>query len=260
MPNALVVGHDSELGGIASNHLKELGWRVIGTSRRPKNIIQNEIYYCDFSDRGSLKIASRTIAEVFPEIDLVIISVGQLSPVGHISKVEFGEWANSVDSNFVNQVFFVREIVGFLIDKGHTGTKFLTFAGSGTNSAPLNFSAYTLSKIALIKSMELFAAEYPDYYFISLGTGWMKSAIHDQTLSAGSLAGEAYSETVRRIRDNDFGSPQLFCDFLDWYIAITDSKVSGRNIALQGDNWNDSDFLKLLTHSSDSFKLRRSRG
>jgi NAD(P)-dependent dehydrogenase (short-subunit alcohol dehydrogenase family) len=257
VPIALVIGHDSELGRLASNHLNEIGWQVIGTSRRIESLIPKEVYYADLGDRKSISNACHEIGRDFPKLDLVIMSVGQLSPVGHISLAQFDEWANSVDLNFVNQVYFIREILGFLNNKGHTGTKFLSFAGSGTNSAPLNFSAYTLSKIALIKSMELFAAEYLDYFFISLGTGWMKSAIHDQTLNAGSLAGAAYSETLRRMRDNDFGSPQLFCDFLDWYIGITGENISGRNIALQGDNWKHKQFSKVLTSSSDAFKLRR---
>ena len=259
MPIALVVGHDSELGRIASNHLKEIGWQVLGTSRRPERLVQKEIYYIDLGDRESISSACHEIDGDFSKLDLVIMSVGQLSPVGHISLIEFDEWANSVDLNFVNQIYCIREILRYLISNGHNGTKFLSFAGSGTNSAPLNFSAYTLSKIALIKSMELLAAEYPNYCFISLGTGWMKSAIHDQTLNAGSLAGDAYSETLRRMRDNDFGSPQLFCDFLDWYIGITDNSASGRNIALQSDHWNDKEFFNVLTSSNDAFKLRRAK-
>ena len=259
MPIALVVGHDSELGRIASDHLKEKGWRVIGTSRRQESPIQKEIYFMDLGDLHSISSACHDIGADYSNIDLVIMCVGQLAPVGHISSVKFDEWANSVDINFVNQLYCIREILGFLNNKRHTGTKFLSFAGSGTNSAPLNFSAYTLSKIALIKSMELFAAEYPDYFFISLGTGWMKSAIHNQTLAAGSRAGVAYSETLRRIRDNDFGSPQLFCDFLDWYIAITNYSASGRNISLQGDDWKGREFLKELTSSDDAFKLRRAK-
>jgi hypothetical protein len=105
--------------------------------------------------------------------------------------------------------------------------------------------------------MEIFAAEYPDFFFLSLGTGWMRSAIHEQTLKAGALSGLAYSETLRRLEEGDFGSPELFLSFIDWFISTTDKNISGRNIALQGDSWNEAEFEKKLVFSENAFKLRR---
>jgi NAD(P)-dependent dehydrogenase (short-subunit alcohol dehydrogenase family) len=257
MSNAVVVGHDSELGRLASNHLESKGWKVFGTSRRAENLIEKKIFSCDLGSRLSVQEFCSEILRNVDTVDLVILSVGQLTPIGHFSKIDFDEWAESVNLNFVNQVFLLKNIVEEMQRRKHKSTRFLTFAGSGTNSAPANFSAYTLSKIALIKSMELFAEEYPEYFFLSLGTGWMRSPIHEQTLAAGALAGNAYVETVRRLKENDFGTPQSFCDFLDWYIANDCQEVSGRNIALQGDDWKSKGFILKLTSSNDSFKLRR---
>ena len=251
------MGHDSELGGIATNHLKSEGWQVIGTSRRQNNSISDGVFHCDLGNRNSITSACSDVLGDGVGFDLVILSIGQLSPVGRISEIDFEAWNSSFDVNFVNQVFFIREIIKNLSSLGYSGTKFLSFAGSGTNSAPVNFSAYTLSKIALIKSMELFSVEFPNYYFLSLGTGWMKSAIHNQTLDAGPIAGESYFETVRRISEDDFGSPSLFSDFLDWYISLSDTQISGRNVALQGDDWKEPEFIPRLKATSNSYKLRR---
>jgi NAD(P)-dependent dehydrogenase (short-subunit alcohol dehydrogenase family) len=257
MPKALVVGHDSELGGIARDHLHKMGWQVVTTSRRSESLKVGEIFHCDFNNRATIAKACEEILGDGVNLDLVIVSIGFLNPIGKITEINFEEWASSIEANFINQVFLISEIVQGLRNKGLADTKFLTFAGSGTNSAPLNFSSYTLSKIALIKSMELFAAEHPDFFFLSLGTGWMRSAIHEQTLKAGALSGQAYSETIRRIKEDDFGSPQMFLDFIDWYISTSDKRISGRNIALQGDSWNETNFEKKLVHSENAFKLRR---
>jgi len=257
MRKAVVVGHDSELGRIASKHLENKGWQVLGTSRRNENLIEGKIYFCDLGSRNSVQDVCNQILKDVSEIDLIILSVGQMSPIGHFSKIDFDEWAESVNLNFINQVFMIRQFAEEMRRIQHNGTKFLTFAGSGTNSAPKNFSAYTLSKIALIKSMELFAEEYPDHFFLSLGSGWMRSAIHEQTLAAGTLAGDAYIETVRRFKENDFGSPEMFCEFIDWYMTLNNTKVSGRNIALQGDDWKSQEFNSNLVSSEDAYKLRR---
>ena len=257
MPKAFVVGHDSELGNIANEHLRNRGWHVVGTTRRRTHSTTEGLFYCDLSNRETVASACNEVLADRVGIDLVILSVGQLSPIGSFPHIDFETWVSSVEINFLNQVFLIQELLKNLINLEYFGTKFLTFAGSGTNSAPINFSAYTLSKVALIKATELLAAEYVNYYFLSLGTGWMKSAIHDQTIAAGPRAGVAYFETIRRLKEGDFGNPELFREFLDWYISASDIRVSGRNLALQGDNWKDADFLSKLTTSPSAFKLRR---
>ena len=257
MPKAFVVGHDSALGNIANEHLRNRGWDVIGTTRRRNHSTTEGLFYCDLSNRETVASTCNEVLADRVGIDLVILSVGQLSPIGSFPHIDFETWISSVEVNFLNQVFLIQELLKNLISLEYFGTKFLTFAGSGTNSAPINFSAYTLSKVALIKATELLAAEYANYYFLSLGTGWMKSAIHDQTIAAGPNAGAAYFETIRRLKEGDFGNPELFREFLDWYISTSDIRVSGRNLALQGDNWKDADFLGKLTTSPSAFKLRR---
>jgi NAD(P)-dependent dehydrogenase (short-subunit alcohol dehydrogenase family) len=260
MPNALIVGHDSELGLIAANHLISSGWQVFGTTRRESNVIEGKIFYCDLDCRTSIENALSLVFTELSHLDLVIISVGRLSPISPILDADFDVWSDAVSLNFVNQIFVIQQLLRHLAAHQKTGTKFLTFAGSGTNSAPKNYSAYTLSKIALIKSMELFTAEHSEHFFLSLGTGWMNSAIHKQTLEAGSLAGDGYLETLRRIEENDFGDPKLYCAFLDWYIDVSDPRVSGRNIALQGDDWQAVEFKSNLIETQDSYKLRRGTG
>lgn len=85
----------------------------------------------------------------------------------------------------------------------------------------------------------------------------MKSRIHDQTLEAGTRAGDAYVETKKRLASDNFGNPSLLLDFIDWYLKCNNENISGRNVALQGDNWKAQDFVSLLTSSIDSYKLRR---
>lgn len=258
MLQALIVGHDSELGRMIGDHLENLGWSVFGTTRRTNQVNHNR-FYLDASDPRSISIAANEFMECAKDWDLLVVAIGVLNPLGKISEVNFEQWRQSIEINFVSQVDVIQEMVGRVSKLPAKSRKVLTFAGSGTNSAPVNFSAYTLSKIALIKATEILAIEHPETIFLSLGTGWMRSPIHQQTLLAGELAGAAYSETKRRLEENEFGDPIQLKEFIDWYLAVNDSRISGRNIALQGDTWTDENFLDSLTSSDDSFKLRRSK-
>jgi len=261
MSTAIIAGHDSELGSLVAATLLEQHWKIIGTSRRMFDSefdSSKNLYYCDFIDRSSISQATKSIIEANPDWDLLVLSVGILDPLGLATDVNFDDWEASIKVNFINQFYFIREIIRLTKENSAIKRRVLTFAGSGTNSAPKNYSAYTLSKIALIKSMELLAAENPSYCFISLGTGWMKSKIHDQTILAGEELGDAYYETLRRQTQNDFGKPEDLQKFIGWVLEQPTELISGRNFSLQGDDWEGNDFLVTMNQSQDSYKLRRS--
>ena len=258
MLRALIVGHDSELGKLIGAHLRGSGWKVFGTTRRP-DLVSDTMYFLDALDTQSIHSGIDAFLDTSQDWDLVVLAIGILTPVGNVTSVDFREWRESIEVNFINQIFTIKTLIEKSSPLVIKNRKILTFAGSGTNSAPKNYSAYTLSKIALIKATEILAVEYPNFTFLSLGTGWMKSPIHQQTLEAGDLAGDAFYETNRRLESDDFGDPVKLLNFIDWFLDCNDTEISGRNIALQGDDWEDQGFVEKLTWSEDSFKLRRSQ-
>ena len=256
MPQAVIVGHDSQLGKIIGDYFDDEGWSVLGTTRRKNEVSPTKIFL-DSLDSGSISAAASQIMKTSQDWDVLVLAIGALAPIGKFTEIDFSEWRRSLEVNFLSQIEFITEVLKLTSDTSGKPRRVISFAGSGTNSAPVNFSAYTLSKIALIKAMELLAVEYPEVFFLSLGTGWMKSPIHEQTLEAGKLAGDALEETRRRLQSNDFGDPELLIDFIKWYLSINDPRISGRNIALQGDAWKATGFIDSLTSTDDAFKLRR---
>jgi NAD(P)-dependent dehydrogenase (short-subunit alcohol dehydrogenase family) len=258
MSRALIIGYDSELARSIGSHLEENDWLVFGTSRR-QDAISDSVFFLDARDSISISSAMKLFMETAHDWDLLVLAIGSLNPVGRITNIDFEEWKESFEVNFVNQLLIIKTMIELSSSLSLKNRRILTFAGSGTNSAPKNFSAYTLSKIALIKATELLAAENPEYTFISLGTGWMKSPIHRQTINAGLLAGDAYFETLRRIENDHFGDPSQLMKFIDWFLECKDRRISGRNISLQGDDWEDPYFIESLVSSDDRFKLRRSK-
>ena len=260
MPSALIVGNDSEIGSTVANFLSDDGWDVFSTTRR-SDVLDNKkntrIFYCDLLDKESISSAVGSFVDSAPNWNLIVLSVGLLNPIGKITDTDFDTWEQSIRLNFLNQIYLIRELIRRSELNANNRRTILTFAGSGTNSAPMNFSSYTLSKIALIKATELLAAEFENCAFVSLGTGWIKSAIHNQTLDAGESAGNAYFETMRRLNEGDFGDPHLICKFISWLNNQQTRVISGLNFALQGDDWQSPDFARRIAEFPDDFKLRR---
>jgi NAD(P)-dependent dehydrogenase (short-subunit alcohol dehydrogenase family) len=262
MKKAIIAGIDSSLGSLIANHLASKEWEILGTSRRiglesDKYQKEFKISNCDFSSSQSIDKCVSEILAIYRDWDVLILAIGVLEPIGEFKSSNFEEWQSSFSINFLGQMRFIQKL---LMNSSDTADHLvLTFAGGGTNGPTPNFSSYTLAKIALIKAMELLASEIPTSKFISLGTGWMDTPIHAQTLEAGPSAGDAYFETLKRIETNNFGRSADLLNFVDWAISADKEITSGRNFSLQGDPWSCWELSDELKKDTNMFKLRRFR-
>ena len=114
---------------------------------------------------------------------------GTQEPAGPFVTCNFDAWEESVRVNFTGQIRIIQELLPTRRVHPALEPLVLLFAGGGTNNATVNYSAYTISKIALIKMCELLDAEVPDTRFAILGPGWVKTKIHEATLRVGAQAG-----------------------------------------------------------------------
>ena len=132
------------------------------------------------------------------------------------------------------------------------------FAGGGTNSATIDYSAYTISKIASIKMIELLDAEINDTTFSILGPGWVKTKIHDATLQSEEAAGENYIKTLDMLDKNGEKCNPMedVIKCCNWILSSDRELVGGRNFSLVFDPWDSKDIEK-IRDDSNNFKLRR---
>jgi NAD(P)-dependent dehydrogenase (short-subunit alcohol dehydrogenase family) len=150
-----------------------------------------------------------------------------------------------------------REDIGQVAKMIKESKKPLIIAGGGINSSPKQYSSYTLSKVSLTKSMELLSSEEPGIKFISLGTGWIDTPIHNQTLNAGASAGSALAETLRRYESKEFVDINKIMEFIKWAESESSDVITGRNFSLQNDNWSSVALREKLLADNDFYKLRR---
>lgn len=255
MLTALIAGIDSEIGSAISMHLQNSDWKVIGTSRRLDKIKPANVFYCDFSNKESIDGAVSEISIEHQNFDVLIIAVGVLDPIGSFEESDPDNWEQGFYVNALGPIRFIRGMIPYLDSKKMPLV--ISFAGGGVNSAPSRYSSYTNAKIALTKSMEIIAAEIPRICFVSLGTGWIKSPIHMQTLAAGENAGLNRHELLRRIENNEFGDIDSIGRFVLWAFESAGTSISGRNFSLTKDAWGTEKLILELIEDPDKFKLRR---
>jgi NAD(P)-dependent dehydrogenase (short-subunit alcohol dehydrogenase family) len=262
MMHALIAGVSSGIGSALAEHLSSNGWVVSGTAR---HLLQgglaasvSESVTCDFADSASVDAATERLASSTDAWDLLVVAPATMNPIGNFANIDFDAWAGSVHLNLVNQLRFVHRMLPYA-RRAPGGTPVcVLIAGGGTNSAPVAFSAYTVSKIALVKAVELLDAETPEVTFTILGPGWVRTSIHQETLTSAGAPDEIVQETQRRMREDDFIPMRRVLDAVDWIISQPKEVVGGRNFSVGRDPFDEPDFVEFLRREPDAFRLRRS--
>jgi len=262
--NVLIIGISSDIGkNLAQQYIAD-GHCVIGTYRNQdfiKNIpgsSEHKLLQCDISDTESIKSFCNNYQELSLPWDVLISCVGTLEPIGRFFNSDFDDWEKSVMTNSTSQL---RVLHGIYPQrrKGEVSSV-IFFAGGGTNGPFRNYSAYCIAKIALIKMCELLDDETDDLNICAIGTGFVRTKIHQQTLANAEAAGKNYEKTREFLKSiNNGTSMSDIYRCINWCVSHDKSIVGGRNFSIVHDPWNmvNIPFKEWLQKDENHFKLRR---
>ena len=261
--SAIIISASSDIGTALSERWLARGWSVFGTYRTESEAVNQskshgaDLVRCDLSDPGSVRSTCCDLMKLCGQWDVLVMCPGTQEPVGPFAQCTFDEWEESVGVNFIGQMRVVHELLPVRRVSPGLEPIVLFFAGGGTNDAPADYSAYTVSKIALIKMCELLDAEIPDTRFAIVGPGWVKTKIHQSTLQAGERAGANYQRTIDKLAGDECTPMDRVLDCCDWLVDAPRRLVSGRNFSVKFDEWGSKELEKRLSMESDMYKLRR---
>ena len=182
---------------------------------------------------------------------------GSQDPIGMFADCEFENWKESISINFIEQLRVLHSLLPVRNFDSKLEPLVLFFAGGGTNNATTHYSAYTISKIASIKMMELLDAEMPDIRFAIMGPGWVNTKIHQTTLDAKDKAGENYIRTIEKLKGEECNPMERVLDCCDWMMSSSKEVIGGRNFSCVYDQWEKSEIADMLKKDRNLYKLRR---
>ena len=259
----LIISISSDIGTALAKYYISKGFSVAGTFRTHSDSLNElsqigvTLFPCDLLDDNSTDSACKLLENWAGAWDALIFCPGNLDPISKFEDVEFSKWENSLKVNFIAPMRVVRKLLPSRNTSRQSVPTVLFFAGGGSNSAPILFSAYTVSKIALTKMCELLDAEQDDTKFVIIGPGWVRTKIHETTLAAGEEIGLPHQMTVERLEKNQFVSMTRVVDCCDWAIHAPQNAVSGRNISAEHDEWDNPILESSLINEPNMYKLRR---
>lgn len=264
METVVLLSLTSDIGAYLARHYVERGFLVVGTHRGelPHDLAQNpsvRALRCDLADPLSGERLAAFLEEQQLRWTRFVSCVGQLSPVGRFFDTKFSEWSASVEVNSVAQLRALHAVYP-LRQAGRTNAV-VFFAGGGTNGPFTHYSAYCVGKLALIKMCELLDDEAPDLNTFIVGTGWVRTKIHEQTLAAGAAAGRNYDTTRAFLADGQKGtSLEDVAAMIEWGVERGRGVAGGRNFSVVHDAWRSGgeNLAAALRADTHKFKLRRS--
>jgi len=259
---AFVLGVTSDIGFALADRLTNDGWDVVGTGRSEHNlakISKREAFRfipCDVSDKTSITAAAEAFASLRCPWDLFLSAVGTMEPIGRFFELDFDEWEHSFRVNSTGQL---RVLHGLWPLRNKSKPLDIMFmAGGGTNNPFTNYSAYCLSKIALIKMCELIYDEEISANIFIIGPGYVRTRIHHETLRAGAAAGAGYDKTVNLLETAGTNMDDIYQNMV-WCMSQGRNIAGGRNFSTVHDPWRDGGeiLVQNLLNDPDSYRLRR---
>lgn len=262
--SVVIAAISSDIGIRLAQLYRAQGCDVIGTYRSSENLSELQadagihLMYCDLTDASSVRSAAAEIAALGKPWERLISAAGQLSPIGDFFGRDFEDWAASLSLNSVAQMRLLHALYPLRAQASTAKVAFLV--GGGINGPFRNYSAYCLGKVMLVKLCELLDDEYADVHAIAVGTGWVNTKIHRQTVEAGDEAGVNLRRTLEFLDSGAQGtSYEDIFGCIEWAFEAGRTATGGRNFSVVHDAWRDGGaaLTERLAADPNIYKLRR---
>ncbi len=176
--------------------------------------------------------------ELFGRIDILVNAAGTYGPIGRAWEVDAKEWANTFSANLFGPFLLCQSVLPHMIRAGRG--KIINFSGGGATSPLCRFSAYGVSKAAVVRLTETLAEEVKEFNIQvnAIAPGAVDTKLQDSVLAAGEKAGDLL-QRIRRLRETgEGGTPREVPAELAVFLASDDShNLTGRLISAPNDKW-----------------------
>lgn len=266
-----ISGATGFAGSKISEHLASLGMDLVLSASKELKLqesvevlskkypaIKVKGFVCDLSNPDSWSEGAEIIKD--HRIDNYINCAGVQGKLGPGLEIGQGEMANVFNVNLFSSIYFTNVITKNL----QHGNKLsiIHFSGGGSTGPRPLFMPYSLSKTALSRFVENFAAENTNrnVRINVIAPGVMPSKMQEEVISNPALKeSKDYLVAEKVLSSGDLGSTK-FIELCDFLLSDRSQGITGKLISADWDNWTVwPDHLPELM-SSDLYTLRRITG
>lgn len=270
--NIIVTGGSKGIGFEISKSILKNNDNVIIVSSNQINLdnakkeidklkIKSKYYFykLNISNINDVDIFMNWVKNNFENIHGLVNCAGIYGPIGKTNEIDLNYFQKTININFLGTVYMTTKFIN-LYDNILYKRKIIIFSGGGASSIFPNYTAYSTSKISLVKFAENLSNELKnDNIDINcISPGFIITDIHRETLKTGeTIVGENfYNKTLENIKKG--GDPiEKPVNLTNFLLSNKSDNISGKLISAIWDPWENEDFQYLLKNDTDIATLRR---
>ena len=246
---AIITGGGRGIGEATALAFAREGARVVLVARTVPELEQvaakvkdlggiAQIVPADVSSRQAVASMVRTAVDSFAQVDILVNAAGVYGPIGRVWEVDPEKWAQAIEVNLLGTFFTCQAVLPHMIRRLQGGI--INFSGGGATSPLPCFTAYGVSKTAVVRLTETLAEEVKGFNIRvnAIAPGMVDTRLQDAVLAAGERAGELLSRVCRLRETGDGGAPrELAADLAVFLAGEASNGLTGKLIAAPHDGW-----------------------
>jgi len=264
---AIITGGSRGIGKILTKSFLCEGARVAIAARSEKEISET---VQELRSEGQLigipadvnrkeevrNLMTRTLAH-FDTLDILVNAAGVQGPIGPFIEINFDEWVSNIQTNLIGTVFCCRSVLPEMIRQKRG--KIINFSGGGANNSRPCFSAYGVSKAAIVRFTEILSDEVKDFHIQvnAVSPGVIKTKMIDEILQAGPKRAGKEFDLIRSKSSQGFDSPELVSELVCYLASDASDWITGKVISAVWDPWREWKDKGPLWLDQDLYVLRR---
>jgi len=219
---------------------------------------QTHSYYSlDVSMPAEVSKMATKVAKDWVSIDGLVNCAGIYGPIGTFDKIDPAEFAHTIEINLLGTFYMCHYFLPLL--RKSKRAKIVNYSGGGAAGPFPNYSAYAVSKAAIVRLTENMAVELKseNIDINAIAPGFVVTRLHQETLSAGTKAGEDFlKKTAEQIAKGSV-PPSVPAALTVFLLSPASDGVTGKFISAPWDPWQTPDFVAMLKADPDFAALRR---
>ena len=221
----------------------------------------NVTYFpCDISNEKDVLEFVSDVSKDHDCVDVLINCAGLFGAIGRFDQTDSTEWKETIDINLFGTYLLAKHFLPLLLKSDIK--KMINFSGGGAFGTFPNYSAYAVSKAAVVRLSENMANELEKLgvQVNCIAPGFVATEIHDATLKIGkNKAGEEhYRLTKEKLQDGGV-SMSVPVECVKFLISPDSDGLSGKTISAGFDKWNTEGFKQAVKEitASELYSMRR---
>ena len=198
----------------------------------------------------------QSVLEKFGRIDILVNNAGIYGPIGPVWENDPAVWQQTININLVGAFLMCHAVIPEMLRAGRGG-KIINISGGGAATPFPRYTAYAVSKAALVRFTETLAVETAPHNIQvnAVAPGFVATRLHEQTRQAGELAGDFLKRTEELM--TTAVDPAISAKLVVHLASDRGDRITGKFIHAVWDKW--ADFEKHLEQleSTDVYTLRR---